>query len=67
MSEWIIHLGEVSVSNLTFVAFLSSEGVATAAAACVDVALLGHRANHAAATVLQTQTQTQRCHWSYPN
>lgn len=37
-----IHLRKVSVSNLTFVAFLSSEGVVTHAAARVDVALLGH-------------------------
>lgn len=42
VSIWITHLRKVSVPNLTFVAFLPSEGVATEAAACVDVTLLGH-------------------------
>lgn len=42
VSMWITHLRKVSVSNLTFIALLPSEGVATEAAACVDVALLGH-------------------------
>lgn len=38
----VIHLRKVSVSNSTLLAFLSSEGVATHAAAGVDVTLLGH-------------------------
>lgn len=54
---WIVYLRKISVSNLTFIALLSSEGVATEAAARVDVALLGHRADHAAAAVLQTNRQ----------
>lgn len=53
----IVYLRKISVSNLTFIALLPSEGVATEAAARVDVALLGHRADHAAAAILQTDRQ----------
>lgn len=59
--KWIIYLRKVSVSNLTFIAFLSSEGVAAEAAACVDVTLLGHRADHTATTLLQTQRHSVIC------
>lgn len=48
-----LYLWKVSESNLTFVAFLSPVGVAARAAACVDVTLLGHRADRAAPTLLQ--------------
>lgn len=56
----INYLWKVSVSNLTFVAFLSSEGIAAQAAACVDVTLLGHRADHTATTFLRTNRNTKR-------
>lgn len=47
-----IYLRKVSVSNLTFITFLSSEGLAAWAAAGVHVALLAQRANHITATLL---------------
>lgn len=60
MSLLISYLWKVSVSNLTFIAFVSSEGVTTEAAACVDVTLLGHGANHTATTFLRTHTHRQK-------
>lgn len=48
------YLRKISEANLTFIAFLPSVGIAARAAACVDVTLLGHGANHAAPTFLQT-------------
>lgn len=53
MLRLIIYLRKISVSNLTFVAFLSSEGVVAHAAAGVDVTLWGHRADCTATTLLQ--------------
>lgn len=52
------YLRKISVSNLTFVALLSSEGVAADAATSVAVALLVDGADHAAATHLNTHKQT---------
>lgn len=53
---WTIYLRKVSVSNLAFIAFISSEGVVTDAAACVYVALLCHWTDHIAATLLHINT-----------
>lgn len=53
---WIVYLRKVSVSNLTFIALLPSEGVPAQAAAGVHVALQGHRADGAAAALLRTHT-----------
>lgn len=55
--ELIIYLWEVSVSNLTLFAFVSSERVTTNTAACVDVTLLRHWADHTAATFLYIEKQ----------
>lgn len=47
------YLRKVSVAQLTFVAFLSSEGVTASAAARVDVALLIHRTHRTTAALLR--------------
>lgn len=57
---WTIYLRKVSVSNLAFIAFISSEGVVTVAAACVYVALLGHWTDHIAATLLHINTHKKK-------
>lgn len=54
----IIYLRKVSVSNLAFIAFLSSEGVVAHAASGVDVTLRGHRADCTATTLLQAPRQS---------
>lgn len=56
--QLIIYLRKVSVSNLTFIAFLSSEGVVAHAASGVDVTLRGHRADCTATTLLQAPRQS---------
>lgn len=64
---WTIYLRKVSVSNLAFIAFISSEGVVTDAAACVYVALLGHWADHIAATLLHINTQKTQILFRHEN
>lgn len=49
----LAYLRKVSVAQLTFVAFLSSEGVTASAAARVDVALLIHRTHRTTAALLR--------------
>lgn len=64
---WTIYLRKVSVSNLAFIAFISSEGVVTDAAACVYVALLGHWTDHIAATLLHINTQKTQILFRHEN
>lgn len=59
------YLRKISVSNLTFVALLSSEGVAADTATGVAVALLVDGADHAAATLLNTHKQTKKKKWQH--